>query len=59
MKYGTTKLTVPAVVQPQTNGDPPAPHPATFGELRRVLKLSPESLKGRKGLLDMEVVILD
>jgi hypothetical protein len=31
--YGTTQLKVPAVVQPQTMDDAPAPPPATFGEL--------------------------
>jgi hypothetical protein len=39
MKYGTTELSVPAVVQPQTNDDPPAPPPATFGELRERLDI--------------------
>jgi len=32
-KYGTFELRVPAVVQPQTNDDAPAPPPTTFGEL--------------------------
>jgi len=32
-KYGTFELSVPAVVQPQTNDDTPAPPPTTFGEL--------------------------
>jgi len=31
-KYGTFELRVPAVVQPQTNDDAPAPPPTTFGE---------------------------
>jgi len=29
-KYGTTEMRVPAVVQPQTNDDTPAPPPGTF-----------------------------
>jgi len=32
-KYGTTELRIPAVVQPQTRDDAPAPPPAAFGEL--------------------------
>jgi len=36
-KYDTTELRVPAVVQPQTNDDAPAPLPATFGELMESL----------------------
>jgi len=40
-KYGTTELRVPAVVQPQTNDDPPAPLPATFGELMESLDIVP------------------
>jgi len=31
-KYGTFDSSVPAVVQPQTNDDAPAPPPTTFGE---------------------------
>jgi len=38
-KYGTTELRVPAVVQPQTNDDAPAPLPATFGELMESLDI--------------------
>jgi len=40
-KYGTTELRVPAVVQPQTNDDAPAPPPATFGELMESLDIVP------------------
>jgi len=40
-KYGSTALRVPAVVQPQTNDDPPAPLPATFGELMESLDIVP------------------
>jgi hypothetical protein len=32
-KYGTSELMVPAVVQPQTNDDAPAPPLTTFGQL--------------------------
>jgi len=41
MKYGTTELTVPAVVQPQTMNDAPPPPPATFGELMESLDIVP------------------
>jgi hypothetical protein len=41
-KYGTTKLRVPAVVQPQTMDDAPAPPPATFGDLMK----SPDIVPG-------------
>jgi len=40
-KYGTTKLRVLAVVQPQTNDDARAPPPATFGELMESLDIVP------------------
>jgi hypothetical protein len=40
-KYGTTKLSVPAVVQPQTMDDAPAHPPATFGELMGSLDIVP------------------
>jgi hypothetical protein len=40
-KYGTTELRVPAVVQPQTMDDAPAPPPATFGELMESLDIVP------------------
>jgi len=40
-QYGTTELRVPAVVQPQTNDDAPAPPPATFGELMESLNIVP------------------
>jgi hypothetical protein len=40
-KYGTTELRVPAVVQPQTNDDTPAPPPATVGELMESLDIVP------------------
>jgi len=32
-KYGTSELRVPAVIQPQTNDDTPAPPLTTFCEL--------------------------
>jgi len=38
-KYGATELRVPAVVQPQTIDDAPAPPPATFGELMESLDI--------------------
>jgi hypothetical protein len=40
-KYGTTELKVPAVVQPQTMDDAPAPPPATFGKLMESLDIVP------------------
>jgi hypothetical protein len=40
-KYGTTELRVLAVVQPQTNDDPPPLLPATFGELMESLDIVP------------------
>jgi hypothetical protein len=40
-KYCITKLRVPAVVQPQTNDDAPAPPPATFGELTQSVDIVP------------------
>jgi len=40
-KYGTTKMSVPAVVQPQTNDDAPARPPATFGEVMEGLDIVP------------------
>ena len=40
-KYGTFDLRVPAVVQPQTNDDAPAPAPTTFGELMESLDIVP------------------
>jgi len=40
-KYGTTELRVPAVVQPQTMNDAPAPPTATFGELMESLDIVP------------------
>jgi hypothetical protein len=38
-KYCTSKLRVPAVVQPQTNDDAPPPEPTTFGDLRDSLDI--------------------
>jgi len=32
-KYGISELSVPVVIQPQTNNHTPAPPPTTFGEL--------------------------
>jgi hypothetical protein len=40
-KYGTSKLIVPAVVQPQINDDTPALPPTTFGELIESLDIVP------------------
>jgi len=40
-KYGTFKLRVPAIVQPQTYDDAPAPPPTTFGELMESLDIDP------------------
>jgi len=40
-KYGTSELRVPAVVQPQTNHDTPAPLPTSFGELMESLDILP------------------
>jgi len=39
--YGTTKLRVPAVIQPETNNDTPAHPPATFGQLMESLDIVP------------------
>jgi len=38
-QYGTSELRVPAIVQPQTNDDAPAPPPTTFGELMESLDI--------------------
>ena len=40
-KHGTTELRVPAIVQPQTTDDAPAPPPATLGELMESLDIAP------------------
>jgi len=40
-KYRTFELKVPAVVQPQTNHDPPAPPLKTFGELMESVDILP------------------
>jgi hypothetical protein len=40
-KYRTSKLTVGAVFQPQTNVDAPAPPPTTFVELMESLDIVP------------------
>ena len=40
-KYGTSELSVPAVVQPQTNDDAPASSPTTFGEVMESLDIFP------------------
>jgi len=40
-KYGTTELRVPAVVQPQTKDDAPAPPATTFGEQMESLDIVP------------------
>jgi len=41
MKYSTSELTVPAVVQLHPNDDAPAPLPTTFGELIKGLEFVP------------------
>jgi len=41
MMYCTSELRVPAVVQPQTNHDTPAPPPTTFGEFVESLDIVP------------------
>jgi len=41
MKYATFELRVPAVIQPQTNDDAPAPQPTTFGELTDSVDIVP------------------
>jgi len=41
MKYGTSELRVPEVVQPQTNDDAPAPPPTSFEELIESLDIVP------------------
>jgi len=48
-KYGTSELRVPAVVQPQTNDDAPAPPPTTFGELMESLDIVPGILQRPQG----------
>jgi len=48
-KYGTSELRVPAVVQPQTNDDAPAPPPTTFGELMETLDIVPGILQRPQG----------
>jgi len=40
-KYGTAKLRVPVVVQPQRDDDASAPPPTTFGELMERLDIVP------------------
>jgi len=41
MKYGTSKLKIPAVVQPHTADDSAAPAQTTFGELMECLDIVP------------------
>jgi hypothetical protein len=41
MKYSTSEFRVPSVVQAQTNDDPLAPPPTTFGELTESLEIVP------------------
>jgi len=38
-KYGTSELSVPAVVELQTNDDAPAPLATMFGELKEILDI--------------------
>jgi hypothetical protein len=40
-KYSTAKLTVPVVIQPQTDDDPSAPPRTTYGELMERLDIVP------------------
>jgi len=40
-KYGTSKMRVPAIVEPQTNQDAPAPPQPTVGELMEILDIVP------------------
>jgi hypothetical protein len=42
MKYGTSELRVPAIVQPQTHEDDRAPPPTTYGELMVSRVIVPE-----------------
>jgi len=48
-KYSTTELRVPAVVQPKTMDDAPAPPPATFGELMECLDIVPGISQRQQG----------
>jgi len=48
-KYCTTKLRVPAIVQPLTRDDTPAPPPTTFGELMESLDIVPRILQRPQG----------
>jgi hypothetical protein len=57
-KYSTSKMIVPAVVQPQTDDDAAASAPKHLESIWSVFILSPEYRKCCKGLLDQEVVRL-
>jgi hypothetical protein len=48
-KYRTSELSVPAVVQPQTNDNAPAHPAATFGELMESLDIVPRILQRLQG----------
>jgi len=48
-KYGTTELRVPAVSQPQTKNDAPAPPPATFWEQMESFDIVPGILQMPQG----------
>jgi hypothetical protein len=48
-KYATAKLTVPVVVQPQTDDDALAPPPTTFGELMERLDIVPRMSRMPQG----------
>jgi hypothetical protein len=48
-KYSISELRVPAVVQPLTNDDAPAPPPSTFGELMESLDIVPRIAQRPQG----------
>jgi len=56
--YGTSALSIPAVIQPQTDDDTAAPAPTTSGELMEFLDIVPGILQMPQGTSRPEVVIL-
>jgi len=48
-KYSKFEMRVPAVVPPETNDDPPAPQPTTFGELMETVGIVPGTLQRPQG----------
>ena len=48
-KYCTSELRFPAIVQPQTDNDPEAPAPTTFGELMECPEIVPGILPTPQG----------